>query len=62
VANFVSITQALYDLATYLEYLPILREEVLSVPMTEDGLFGKESISAIKGWKALSKRVKDFRF
>jgi cytochrome P450 len=48
VTTFASITQALYDLATYPEYLPILREEVLNVPMNEDGLFSKESISAMK--------------
>lgn len=48
VTTFSSIIQAIYDLVAYPEYIPALREELLSVPRDDDGTFNKDSISAMK--------------
>jgi cytochrome P450 len=48
VTTFASITQALYDLATYPEYIEVLREEVEAAPTDANGLFTKEAPSFMK--------------
>ncbi|KAG9506580.1 hypothetical protein J7337_000113 [Fusarium musae] len=47
VTTFSSTTQAIYDLVAHPEYIPILREEVESVPRDENGNFTKESTVAM---------------
>lgn len=47
VTTHASVCQAVYDLATYPEYVPILREEVESVSRGQDGNFTKESLAAM---------------
>ncbi|KAF4989060.1 hypothetical protein FGRMN_9390 [Fusarium graminum] len=48
VTTFSSTTQAIYDLAAHSEYIPILREEVESVPRNHNGTFNKDSILAME--------------
>ncbi|KAE9582136.1 hypothetical protein CGMCC3_g1419 [Colletotrichum fructicola] len=48
VTTHASIVQAVYDLATYPEYIPILREEIQSVSRDHDGLFTKDAVMALK--------------
>ena len=48
VTTFSSIIQAIYDLATYTDYIPMLREEINTVPRNADGTFNKDSIMALK--------------
>ncbi|KAF4333880.1 ent-kaurene oxidase [Fusarium beomiforme] len=47
VTTFSSTTQAIYDLVAHPEYIPILREEVESVPRDQNGNFTKESTIAM---------------
>ncbi|CZR35743.1 uncharacterized protein FPRO_00134 [Fusarium proliferatum ET1] len=47
VTTFSSTTQAIYDLVAHPEYIPILREEVKSVPRDENGNFTKDSTVAM---------------
>ncbi|KAF5530134.1 ent-kaurene oxidase [Fusarium napiforme] len=47
VTTFSSTTQAIYDLVAHPEYIPVLREEVESVPRDRDGNFTKESTVAM---------------
>ncbi|KAF5582011.1 ent-kaurene oxidase [Fusarium pseudoanthophilum] len=47
VTTFSSTTQAIYDLVAHPEYIPVLREEVESVPRDENGNFTKESTVAM---------------
>ncbi|KAF5669306.1 cytochrome P450 monooxygenase [Fusarium denticulatum] len=47
VTTFSSTTQAIYDLVAHSEYIPILREEVESVPRDGNGNFTKESTVAM---------------
>ncbi|VUC36293.1 unnamed protein product [Clonostachys rosea] len=56
VTTFASTVQALYDLAMHPEYIPILREEIESVPVDENGMFTKE---AIPGMKKLDSFIKE---
>ncbi|KAM0351705.1 hypothetical protein ACHAPU_002715 [Fusarium lateritium] len=48
VTTFSSTTQAIYDLAAHPEYIPMLREEVESVPRDHNGDFNKDSILAME--------------
>ncbi|KAI8295028.1 hypothetical protein K4K59_004849 [Colletotrichum sp. SAR11_240] len=48
VTTHASIVQAVYDLATYPEYIPILREEIQSVSRDRDDLFTKDAVMALK--------------
>ncbi|KAK1846297.1 cytochrome p450 [Colletotrichum chrysophilum] len=48
VTTHASIVQAVYDLATYPEYIPILREEIQSVSRDHDGFFTKDAVMALK--------------
>ena len=48
VTTFASITQALYDLATYPEYIPMLREEIQAATIDENGLFTKDAPSCMR--------------
>ncbi|KLP22404.1 cytochrome P450 monooxygenase [Fusarium fujikuroi] len=47
VTTFSSTTQAIYDLVAHPEYIPILWEEVKSVPRDENGNFTKDSTVAM---------------
>jgi cytochrome P450 len=47
VTTFSSTTQAIYDLVAHPEYIPILREEVESVPRDQNGNFTKDSTVAM---------------
>ncbi|KAG5745511.1 hypothetical protein H9Q69_013162 [Fusarium xylarioides] len=47
VTTFSSTTQAIYDLVAHPEYIPVLREEVESVPRDQNGNFTKESTVAM---------------
>ncbi|KAH7213796.1 cytochrome P450, partial [Fusarium oxysporum] len=47
VTTFSSTTQAIYDLVAHPEYIPILREEVESVPRDPNGNFTKDSTVAM---------------
>ncbi|KAH7217791.1 cytochrome P450 [Fusarium oxysporum] len=47
VTTFSSTTQAIYDLVAHPEYIPILREEVESVPRDPKGNFTKDSTVAM---------------
>ncbi|EMT64829.1 Ent-kaurene oxidase [Fusarium odoratissimum] len=47
VTTFSSTTQAIYDLVAHPEYIPILREEVESVPRDPNGNFSKDSTVAM---------------
>ncbi|KAM0236630.1 hypothetical protein ACHAP5_009316 [Fusarium lateritium] len=44
VTTFSSTTQAIYDLAAHPEYIPILRQEIESVPGDQNGDFNKDSV------------------
>lgn len=48
VTTFASTVQALYDLVMHPKYIPILREEVDSVPVDENGMFTKQAIPAMQ--------------
>ncbi|KAF5535806.1 ent-kaurene oxidase [Fusarium mexicanum] len=47
VTTFSSTTQAIYDLVAHPEYIPILRQEVESVPRDQNGNFTKDSTVAM---------------
>ncbi|CVL03089.1 related to cytochrome P450 monooxygenase [Fusarium proliferatum] len=47
VTTFSSTTQAIYDLVAHPEYVPILREEVESVPRDQNGNFTRDSTVAM---------------
>ncbi|KAF5254026.1 hypothetical protein FANTH_1208 [Fusarium anthophilum] len=47
VTTFSSTTQAIYDLVAHPEYIPILREEVESMPRDQNGNFTKDSTVAM---------------
>lgn len=48
VTTFSSIIQAIYDLVAYPVYIQEIRDELASVPRSSDGLFNRDSISAMK--------------
>ncbi|OBS27872.1 hypothetical protein FPOA_01814 [Fusarium poae] len=48
VTTYSSTTQAIYDLATHPEYVPILRQEVESMPRGPNGTFSRDSILAME--------------
>ncbi|KKK25809.1 hypothetical protein AOCH_002420 [Aspergillus ochraceoroseus] len=47
VTTFASVTQCLYDLAAYPEYIPMLREEMEQAPRDPQGHFSKESLASM---------------
>lgn len=60
VTTFSSTTQAIYDLASHPEYIPILRQEVESVPRDEHGNFNRDSTSAMEKLDSFLKESQRF--
>ncbi|KAJ4251857.1 hypothetical protein NW762_011154 [Fusarium torreyae] len=60
VTTFSSTTQAIYDLAAHPEYIPILREEIESVPRDENGGFHKDSVIAMEKLDSFLKESQRF--
>lgn len=48
VTTFSSIVQVLYDLATYPNYIPILREEIEQLERDQDGYLTKDAVFAMR--------------
>uniref|UniRef100_A0A0D2Y3V0 Ent-kaurene oxidase n=1 Tax=Fusarium oxysporum (strain Fo5176) TaxID=660025 RepID=A0A0D2Y3V0_FUSOF len=60
VTTFSSTTQAIYDLVAHPEYIPILREEVESVPRDPNGNFTKDSTVAMNKLDSFLKESQRF--
>ncbi|RGP74498.1 hypothetical protein FLONG3_6057 [Fusarium longipes] len=60
VTTFSSTTQAIYDLAAHPEYVPILRQEVESLPRDKDGQFNRDSTLAMEKLDSFLKESQRF--